>query len=158
MRAPISVVMATMNTEAVLPAQLLALGEGHDEGLIYEIIMVDGGSSDLTRMIAAEAGAEIVRGPREAEAALLLGARMASGECILFAAPGSALTEGWTGQVLTHLAQTPDIAGALPAVALLHSRWGFLHEILAPHELYLAAAIDETKTLSRQLVWRLVRR
>ncbi|TMV83060.1 glycosyltransferase, partial [Thioclava sp. BHET1] len=77
MRAPISVVMATLNAEVVLPAQLLALGEGHDEGLIYEIIMVDGGSSDLSRMIAAEAGAEIVRGPREAEAALRLGARMA---------------------------------------------------------------------------------
>ena len=30
MRAPISVVMATLNAEAVLPAQLLALGEGHD--------------------------------------------------------------------------------------------------------------------------------
>ena len=55
MRAPISVVMAVWNAERVLPRQLAVLGEALAEGLLRELILVDGGSSDATPRIAAEA-------------------------------------------------------------------------------------------------------
>ena len=60
MPAPITVLMPTLNAAADMPRALASLGEGLTEGLIRELIVSDGGSTDATLDIADAAGATIV--------------------------------------------------------------------------------------------------
>ncbi len=168
MRAPISVVIACTDAQDHLPRQMAALAEGLAEGLIRELIVVDGGSTDSTVAMATEAGAKVLAGPSEMIAAQRLGAASATGEWLLFGAAGSALAEGWTGQVFRHLERTPDMAGALPALRVVRSRWRPLAPrparwLLVPQGLYLVAAsagggVRGPLRLEQQLRGRLVRR
>ena len=62
MPAPITVVIPTLNVAAELSGSLGALMEGLAEGLIREVVISDGGSTDRTLELAEEAGAELVTG------------------------------------------------------------------------------------------------
>ena len=62
MRAPISVIIPTLDSEMVLPDTLSALVEAVSSGLVREVILTDGGSTDATRFIATETGALWVAG------------------------------------------------------------------------------------------------
>ena len=64
----ISVVIPTLDAEACLPDTLSALIPATVDGLVREVIVVDGGSHDRTRDIADAAGAEVIvseAGPRQ---------------------------------------------------------------------------------------------
>jgi hypothetical protein len=141
MRAPISVVMAVWNAERVLPVQLAALGEALAEGLVRELILVDGGSSDATLRMAAEAGAEVLAGPRERGPALAQGAAAASGEWLLFPSVVNVPAPGWTGAVLRHLERRAGQAGTIAArrVAGWPRLWPGRPWVLVPQGLYIAA-------------------
>ena len=52
MRAPVSVIIPTLNAEGELPGCLTALGEGLVMGIIRELVVTDGGSDDASRRIA----------------------------------------------------------------------------------------------------------
>lgn len=104
MRAPISVIIPTLNAGAALPACLMALGEGLQEGLIRELIISDGGSTDSTCATARAAGAEIVTGPASRGGQLRRGAAAAQGHWLLFLHADTRLAAGWTAAVLAHLA------------------------------------------------------
>jgi GT2 family glycosyltransferase len=69
MRAPVSVIIPTLNAAGELPGCLAALGEGLQEGLIREVVITDGGSTDATPDIAEAAGAVWV-GPAPSAAGL----------------------------------------------------------------------------------------
>lgn len=103
MRAPISVIIPTLNAGDALPACLMALGEGLQEGLIRELIISDGGSDDSTLKTAQAAGAEIVTGPPSRGGQLRRGAAMAQGDWLLFLHADTQLAQGWTASVLAHL-------------------------------------------------------
>ncbi|MCJ7871507.1 TIGR04283 family arsenosugar biosynthesis glycosyltransferase [Phaeobacter sp. J2-8] len=105
MRAPISVIIPTLNAGADLPACLMTLGEGLKEGVIRELIISDGGSTDTTLETAAAAGADVVTGPPSRGAQLRRGADAAQGDWLLFLHADSQLSQGWTGPVLDHLAR-----------------------------------------------------
>ena len=60
MRAKLTVIIPTLNAEATLPACLAALFEGIEVGLIRELLISDGGSSDATAQIADEVGAALL--------------------------------------------------------------------------------------------------
>ena len=62
MRAPISVIIPTLNAEDVLKPCLESLMEGLDAGLIRELIVSDGGSTDATGATAQAWGADVVHG------------------------------------------------------------------------------------------------
>ena len=62
MSAPISVVIPTLNSANSLSVTLLSLMEGLDAGLICEVVVSDGGSTDASGAIALAWGAEIVTG------------------------------------------------------------------------------------------------
>ena len=64
MPAPISVIIPTLNAAAHLPACLAHLYEGVSEGLIREVILADGGSTDDTQKIGREWGARIIDCPK----------------------------------------------------------------------------------------------
>ena len=63
MPAPISIVIPTLNASGSLPGTLQSLMEGVQVGLIRELVITDGGSTDETLVIAEETGARIVEGP-----------------------------------------------------------------------------------------------
>ncbi|MEQ9695693.1 TIGR04283 family arsenosugar biosynthesis glycosyltransferase [Shimia sp. SDUM112013] len=99
MRAPVSVVIPTLNAEGGLPACLSALFEGVQAGLIRELVIVDGGSEDTTQEIAQEAGATLVETSPSRGGQLGAGARASEGEWLLFVHADTVLSEGWSAAV-----------------------------------------------------------
>ncbi len=95
MRAPVSVVIPTLNAARWLPLQLAALAEGLQAGLIREVILVDGGSEDATLAIADQAGAEVV--------AASVGLGAASGEWLLVGRAATVPEPGWADKALHHI-------------------------------------------------------
>lgn len=107
MRAKLSVVMPTLNAQEGLQSALPALAEGLEAGLIRELIVSDGGSTDATHVIAQAAGAHLVTGRASRGGQLRRGAEAASGAWLLFLHADSVLPQGWTQAVASHL-ETDD--------------------------------------------------
>ncbi|WP_170764051.1 TIGR04283 family arsenosugar biosynthesis glycosyltransferase [Ruegeria lacuscaerulensis] len=103
MHAPISIVIPTLNAGEVLPATLQALMEGLHAGLIRELIVTDGGSTDSTLEIAEEAGAGIVTGKPSRGGQLRRGCASAKGDWLLVLHADTVLQDGWSKVVGEHL-------------------------------------------------------
>jgi rSAM/selenodomain-associated transferase 2 len=99
MRAALSVIIPTLDAAPVLPACLSALIEGLEAGMIREVIVSDGGSSDATQAIADAAGARVVTGPPSRGGQLRRGAEAAQGAWLLVLHADTVLPEGWTRAV-----------------------------------------------------------
>lgn len=99
MRAPISVIIPTLNAADRLPECLAALGEGLASGYIRELVISDGGSSDATLAIAEAAGANVITGPASRGGQLQRGAQRAQGDWLLFLHADTVLQDGWTASV-----------------------------------------------------------
>jgi len=97
---PLSIVIPALDGAATLPATLAALEEGRRAGLIAEVILVDGVSSDSTVGIAAGAGARIVdAGAPGRGRQLFVGGAAARGEWLLFLHADTSLAPGWAQAV-----------------------------------------------------------
>lgn len=111
MRAPISVVIPTLNAAPALPACLASLAEGLDAGLIRELVISDGGSSDGTQRMAQAAGADLLDGPPGRGGQLRRGAEASKGAWLLVLHADTRLAPGWSDAVLAHIKSRPDLAG-----------------------------------------------
>lgn len=109
MRAELSVVIPTLNAAGALPACLGSLIEGVEAGLVRELILSDGGSTDATCLMGEDVGARVVTGPASRGGQLRRGAEAASGTWLMFLHADSQLPEGWSHTVLQHM---PDGAPA----------------------------------------------
>jgi len=96
MRAPVSIVIPTLNASAALPGCLAALMEGVTAGLIRELIVSDAGSSDETAAIAQAAGARVVTGEASRGGQLRRGVAATDGAWVLIVHADSVLAPGWT--------------------------------------------------------------
>ena len=105
MSAEISIVIPTLDAEADLPHCLQALMEGLPAGLIRELIVSDGGSSDGTRRIAEAAGAVLVTGPASRGGQLRRGCAIARGRWLLVLHADTVLEPGWARVVADHIAR-----------------------------------------------------
>lgn len=110
MRAPLSIVIPTLNAASELPAVLASLMEGLNEGMIRELIICDGGSTDDTLKIARAAGADIVSSASGRGGQLVNGAAATKGDWLLFLHADSQLAQGWSEKVWPFLVD-PDCAG-----------------------------------------------
>ncbi len=110
MRAPLSVIIPTLNAEKALPACLSALYAGVSAGILRELIVVDGGSEDQTLAIADEVGAKIVQTSPSRGGQLRQGGELATGEWLLFVHADTVLSENWVEAVEAKLGQS-DKAG-----------------------------------------------
>ncbi|KMK66126.1 glycosyltransferase [Puniceibacterium sp. IMCC21224] len=99
MRAPITVIIPTLDAERVLPATMSALMEGLEAGLIRELVLSDGGSMDTTPDLADAAGAVWITGPRSRGGQLRRGAEVARGDWLLFLRAGMVLHPGWAKEM-----------------------------------------------------------
>ena len=120
MPAQISVIVPTLNAEAGLPDTLAALIEGLSAGLIRELIVSDGGSTDATAEIADEAGAVWLTGPASRGGQLRRAAAAARGRWLLVLHADTVLEPGWSVAVAAHLAS----GGGRPACFRLGFRAG----------------------------------
>lgn len=88
----ISIVIPALDEETALPRTLAAL---HEPGASYEVIVVDGGSTDRTREIAArEPRVRLISSARGRAVQMNAGARAARGEILLFLHADSILPPG----------------------------------------------------------------
>lgn len=100
----LSVIIPTLNAEPRL-AETLERMKAADE-----IIVVDGGSSDATRMIAERAGVRLIRAPKGRGAQLAAGAAAANGDWLLFLHADTLPGRRWREAAAAHMAANPDTA------------------------------------------------
>jgi rSAM/selenodomain-associated transferase 2 len=104
MPAPISIIIPTRDAAAELPGTLESLMPGLEAGLIRELIISDGGSSDATPAIAESAGAQLITGPKGRGAQLRTGAGAARGDWFLFLHADTHLSRDWPERASDHIA------------------------------------------------------
>jgi rSAM/selenodomain-associated transferase 2 len=135
--APLSVVIPALDADALLPPCLAALEEGRCGGLVREVVVVDGGSRDGTRDIAASLGARIIEAPRGRGTQLAAGAAAARGDWLLFLHADTVLGPGWSRQVAAFVQQGENAGGGA-----------------AYFRLHLDDAGWRARTIERGVAWR----
>ncbi len=103
MRAPISVIIPTLNAEKALGPCLSALMEGLDAGVIRELIVCDGGSADATGATAQAWGAQVLEGTPSRGGQLGQGCGQAKGDWLLVLHADTVLAKGWSAEVQSHM-------------------------------------------------------
>lgn len=91
----ISVVIPTLNAEERLAACLTALVPAAVEGVVRDVIVADGGSTDHTLKIADQAGVEVLASEPGRGHQLRAGARRARQPWLLFLHADTVLATGW---------------------------------------------------------------
>jgi rSAM/selenodomain-associated transferase 2 len=91
----LSVVIPTLNAEHGLGRTFAALLPGMVEGVVREVIVVDGGSTDATLAIADAAGVEVIRSEPGRGRQLMAGADQARHSWMLFLHADTVLGDGW---------------------------------------------------------------
>lgn len=112
MPAPISVIIPTLNAAGEIALCLESLLPGLEAGLIREVIVADGGSTDATCAIAEATGARFVTSAPGRGLQLLNGAAAARGEWMLFLHADTALSRDWAERAGDHMDQRPGKAAA----------------------------------------------
>lgn len=109
----LSVIIPTLNAEAALPETLSALIPGVVSGLVKDVVVSDGGSTDASRGMAENLGCTIVTGPPGRGAQLARGAKCARGDWLLFLHADTVLSTGWEEEIGHFVAQdySGDYAG-----------------------------------------------
>ena len=113
----ISVIIPTLNAEAGLAQTLAALVPAALDGLVREVIVVDGGSRDRTTEIADEAGATLIArsgGGRGGQ--LAAGAAQARFPWLLFLHADTVLDPGWEREAAAFM-EAIDTGKRPPAAA-----------------------------------------
>jgi rSAM/selenodomain-associated transferase 2 len=112
----ITVVIPALNAETTLPATLTALVPAALEGLVREVIVVDGGSSDRTREVADQAGAELLTAPPNRGTQMRAGANAARHPWLLFLNADTVLDAGWEREA-DHFMERVDSGASRHAAA-----------------------------------------
>ena len=111
MPAPISIVIPTLNAANSLPATLRSLMPALLEGLVLELVITDGGSTDATEEIAEEAGAVWISGAAGRGGQLRRGVEAASGDWLLILHADTQLSGDWLPALLRHMELSSERAG-----------------------------------------------
>lgn len=155
----ISVVIPTLNSAGTLQATLESLIPAAVQGLVREVVIVDGGSSDATLKIADGYGAVTISGGPLRANRLAIGAQQARFPWLLFINPDCSLDPGWERESGQHISKIEDGTrppsaavfryclddiGIEPRATEVLARWsaamfGLSHAeqgLLIPHSLY----------------------
>jgi rSAM/selenodomain-associated transferase 2 len=95
----ISIVIPTLNAEAHLTPTLAPLVAGVAHGLVKQVLVSDGGSTDGTIAIAEAAGCDIIIGEPGRAKQMRAGAMAAKGKWFLFLHADTVLAPGWVAEV-----------------------------------------------------------
>jgi glycosyltransferase involved in cell wall biosynthesis len=103
----LSVIIATLDSERALASTLAALVSGATAGLISEVLVADGGSSDETAVVADVAGCNFIAGGRPRAPRLKAGADAARAPWLMFLRPGTVLDAAWISEAARFVEQAP---------------------------------------------------
>ncbi len=134
----LSVVIPTLNAASRLPLCLDALVGPAVDGLVKEVVVVDGGSEDASVQIADGFGAKILTAPPGRGGQMKKGAEAARAPWLLFLHADTVLEEGWAEEAGAFI----DAAGANQAAAVFTLQ--FYNPGLAPR-LVATGAMARTK-------------
>lgn len=98
-------------------ATLSALVPGVVDGVVREVIICDGGSSDKTAQIADAAGARFIQGKTGRGSQMRAGAGAAKGDWLLFLHADTVLEPGWLGEVSVFMERVDQGRRPLSAAA-----------------------------------------
>ena len=126
---PLSVIIPALNAAATLPATIAALAR-----LPGEVVVVDGGSTDSTAVVAARLGALVVRTQRGRGRQLAAGVAAARGDWLLLLHADTVLSAGWAAAAYRFMAANPARAGYF--------------------RFKLDADEPQARTLERRVAWR----
>jgi rSAM/selenodomain-associated transferase 2 len=105
-KPPLTIVIPTYNAMPRLAECLAALVEGLIAGLVREVIVVDGASTDASAALAADMGCKVIiveAHERGRGAQLGRGALTAQGDWLMFLHGDTVLQAGWSSVVLAHV-------------------------------------------------------
>jgi glycosyltransferase involved in cell wall biosynthesis len=111
----ISVVIGTRDSEVLLASTLAVLVPGAVAGLVREVIVADGGSTDATATVADVAGCRFFTSAEPLGARLSMAAAMARANWLLFLTPGSVPGSRWIDEVQRFLREVPQEAPRMRA-------------------------------------------
>lgn len=104
-QASLSVIVPTLDAAATLPAALASLAAARADGLLLEVLVVDGGSDDGSVEIAAIWGTRVLQAPRGRGAQLAGGGAAAQGDWLLFLHADTRLGPGWVAAAREFMAR-----------------------------------------------------
>ncbi len=111
MSAPLSVIIPTLNAVDRIGPTLGALVAGAGDGLVREVILADGGSTDEIGIVAEECGATLVKGTPGRGGQLHTGGQAARGEWLLFLHADTLLPDNWIEITRKHMQNHAGKAG-----------------------------------------------
>jgi glycosyltransferase involved in cell wall biosynthesis len=112
----ITVIVAAHNSEHTLGAALTALVPAAIDGIVRQVLVVDGGSTDQTAKIADLAGADFISNAPGRGRQFAQGAARARFPWLLFLSADTVLAEGWERSA-TAFMRSVDLGERSPAAA-----------------------------------------
>jgi glycosyltransferase involved in cell wall biosynthesis len=94
----ITVIIPTLNDAERLPMTLAPLVEGMAHGILRQVIIADGGSSDDTKAIAEAAGCDVVVSEEGRGKQIRASIPSTKGKFLFFLNPGVVLKQGWISE------------------------------------------------------------
>ncbi len=113
----ISVVIPALNAQAHIERTLAALVPAAVDGIVREVVLADGGSSDKTILIADDAGAVIVKSECGRGHQLVAGAAAAKCPWLLFLHADTVLEDGWEREASRFMGEVDHRSRAEAAAA-----------------------------------------
>ncbi|WP_028586018.1 TIGR04283 family arsenosugar biosynthesis glycosyltransferase [Desulfogranum mediterraneum] len=117
MNSTLAVIIPTLNEAANLPATLAALAAAAPT----EILVVDGGSTDQSCALAAEAGARVIQTPPGRAGQMNQGAELSSAELLLFVHADTRLPRE-AGRSIRQALDRPGVVGGAFSLGIDHPR------------------------------------
>ena len=111
MPATLSVVIPTLNAAHLLPATTDALLSGVTDGLIAELVLSDGGSTDGINEVAEALGAFLVTGEKGRGGQIARGVEAAKAPWVLILHADTHLSDDWAEAARRHMSEAPEKAG-----------------------------------------------
>ena len=147
----ISVVIATQDQERLIGPLLTALVPAAVDGVVRQVIVVDGGSRDATLEIAKDSGADVLELGGPPEARLAAGCAKAKGDWLLILDPAVLPPAGWEAAARTLMGLGTDRAAWFAP-----TRGGLLGGPPSAHGMLVSRAVlDELGGYSGRLVRKL---
>jgi hypothetical protein len=127
----LSVIIPTHESERILVRTLACLVPGATAGLIREVILADGGSTDETAEVGDVAGCRFLALPGALGPRLDAAVKAARSEWLMLVPPGAVLESGWVADVQQFIERAPaDIAASFSIAARPHGQDSMLSAMI----------------------------